>query len=107
VGILINKNIKDPLLEGKPVSQRIIPAQINPKFRKVTIVQCYAPTENADCDEKEVSYCHLDMTLLDIHRSDILLMGDSNTEVGIDNQDTEDVIWKHKLPQGKENGDLI
>jgi hypothetical protein len=39
VGILINKNIKDALLEWKPVSERrIITAQFNTKFRNTTVV---------------------------------------------------------------------
>jgi hypothetical protein len=45
VGILINKNIKGPLLEWNPVSERIITARIQTKLRKIFIVQCYAPTE--------------------------------------------------------------
>jgi hypothetical protein len=99
VGILINKNIKDTLLEWKPVSERIITAQINTKFRKMTVVQCHAPTENANLEEKEAFYNCLDRTLLDVHRNDIiLLMGDFNTQVGSDNQDTEDIIGKHRLP---------
>jgi hypothetical protein len=38
VGILINKNIKDALLKWKPVSEPIVTAQINTKFRKRIVV---------------------------------------------------------------------
>jgi exonuclease III len=62
----------------------------------MTVIQCYAPAENANLEEKEAFYNCLDRTLLDIHRSDIiLLMGDLNAQVGNDNQHTEDVIKKH------------
>jgi exonuclease III len=108
VRILINKNTKDALLECNPVYERIITAPINTKFRKMTVVQCYAPTENADLEEKEALYSHLHRTLLDIHRSDIILfMGNFNAQVGNDNQDTEHVIGKHGLPPRNMNGDLI
>jgi hypothetical protein len=53
VGILLNRNIQDALLEWKPVSERIVTIWINTKFRKMTVVQCYAPTENADLEEME------------------------------------------------------
>jgi hypothetical protein len=73
----------------------------------MTVVQCYAPTENADLEEKEAFYSRLHRTLLDIHRSDILLIADFNVKVGNDNQDTEDVIWKHGLQHRNENADLL
>jgi endonuclease/exonuclease/phosphatase family metal-dependent hydrolase len=73
----------------------------------MTVVQCYAPTENANLEEKEAFYS-LDRTLLDIHRSDnILLMGDFNAQVGSDNQYIGDVVGKHGLPHRNENGDLL
>ena len=56
VGILINKNIRGALLEWNPVSERIIIARIQTELRKISIVQCYAPTGNAEPVEKEPFY---------------------------------------------------
>jgi len=70
VGILVNKNIRGAFLECNPVSERIITARIQTKLRKMSTVQCYAPTENAELDEKEAFYSLLDKTLLGIKRSD-------------------------------------
>jgi hypothetical protein len=67
----------------------------------MTVVQCYAATENANREEKEAFYDRLDRTLLDMHRNKsdiILLMRDFNAQVGNDNQDTEDVIGKYSYP---------
>jgi exonuclease III len=47
VGILINKEVRVALFEWNPVSERIITARIQTKLRKISIIQCYAPTENA------------------------------------------------------------
>jgi hypothetical protein len=55
VGIPINKNIKGALLEWKSVSELIITAQMSTKFRKMTVVQCYAPTEIENFEEKKLS----------------------------------------------------
>jgi exonuclease III len=86
VRILINKNIKGALLERNPVSERIITARIQTKLRKISILQCYAPTESAELVEKEALYSLLDKTLLGIKRSDIIvMMGDFNAQVGNNN----------------------
>jgi hypothetical protein len=99
VRILIHKNIKDALLEWKLVSEQIITAWTNTKFRKMTVVQCYAPTENANLEENKAFYNHLDR-----HISAILLMGDFNAQAGNDNQDIEDVMRKHRFTHRNENG---
>jgi hypothetical protein len=108
VGILLNKNIRAALLKWNPISDRIITARVKIKFKKISIVQCYAPTEDAEPTEKEVFYSLLDRTLTDIHRSDIvLMMGDFNTKVRCDNEDIEYIMWKYGLPQRNENGELL
>jgi len=104
VGILVNKNIRRALLEWNPISERIITARIQTKLRKMSIVQCYAPTENAELDEKEAFYSLLDKTLVGIKRSDIIvMMGDFNAQVGNNNQDIEHIMGRHGMPCNKEN----
>jgi len=110
VGILVNKNIRGAFLEWNPVSERIITARIQTKLRKMSIVQCYAPIENAELDEKEAFYSLLDKTLLGIKRNDIIvMMGDFNAQVGNNNQDIEHIMGRHGMPCDKEdqNGQLL
>ena len=74
------------------------------------IVQCYAPTENAELDEKEAFFSLLDKTLLGIKKSDIIvMMGDFNAQVGNNNQDIEHIMGRHGMPCDKEseNGQLL
>jgi hypothetical protein len=52
------------------VSVRIITSSVKTKFRKMTVIQCYAPTYDAETEEKEQCYSLLDRTLTNIHRSD-------------------------------------
>jgi hypothetical protein len=66
VRILINKYIKGSLMEWNPVSERIITARIQTKLRKISTVQCHAPTESAELVEKKALYSLLDETLLGI-----------------------------------------
>jgi hypothetical protein len=108
VGILFNKETKNALLEWNPLSERIITARVKTKYRKMTIVQCYAPTEDGKPDEKESFYSILNKTLASLHRSDIILMmGDFNAKVGCNNEDVEHVMGKNGTRDCNENGALL
>jgi exonuclease III len=96
VGILINKEVRGALLQWNPVSERVITARIQTKLKKVSIVQCYAPTENAELVEKETFYSLLDKTLLGIKKSGIIIMmGDFNAQVEDNNKDIEHIMERH------------
>ena len=48
VGLLMTPEATKSLLSWLPVSPRILTARFNSKGRKVTILQCYAPTNTAE-----------------------------------------------------------
>lgn len=56
VGLLLTKQAYKSLMEWEPVSERVLTARFKSKFQEVTIVQCYAPTNAADPEEKEDFY---------------------------------------------------
>ena len=56
VAIIVNKKHEKSLLEWKPVSDRLIMARFNSKYTKLTLLSCYAPTEDASEEEKDVFY---------------------------------------------------
>nr|KAG5692410.1 hypothetical protein BaRGS_032463 [Batillaria attramentaria] len=96
------------LLSWEPVSPRILSARFNSKGRKVTIVQCYAPTNVADEEEKENFYEQLQAVLDKAPRRDLkILMGDLNAKVGTDNTDRELIMGKHGTGTQNENGELF
>jgi exonuclease III len=89
------------LNEWNPVSERIITSRVRTEFRKMSVIQCYAPTDYAKTEEKEQFYSPLDRTLINIHRSHIILvMGDFNAKVGNNNEDVEHLMGKHGLAIG-------
>jgi len=47
VAIIMSRNVTKPMLEYAPVNERII-ARFQAKEGKLTIIQCYAPTNEAD-----------------------------------------------------------
>ncbi|XP_055379428.1 craniofacial development protein 2-like [Condylostylus longicornis] len=59
VAILLDKTIRKSLINWKPVSDRIITAKLHPRLRKMTVVQCYAPTETSDDEAKDEFYYQL------------------------------------------------
>jgi len=71
----------------------------------LTIVQCYAPTNEAGIEEKEAFYGLLEATLHQIRQSDIIIMkGDFNAKIGDDNQGQKhvmaDTVWAIDMKMG-------
>lgn len=107
VGLLISKRAKQCLLEWNPVSDRIITARFQSKVRKITVIQCYAPTERAEMENKTLFYNTLSGVTDKINKGDIIIVcGDLNAQVGGDNQDFEEVMGKHGIGNRNENGDM-
>ena len=58
--------------------------------RKVTILQCYAPTNTSSLESKEEFHEQIQATMDKIPKRDLkILMGDLNAKVGSDNTDKE------------------
>ena len=52
VALLMTPEATRALLSWEPVSPRILTARFNSKGRRVTIIQCYAPTNMTDIEDK-------------------------------------------------------
>ena len=108
VGLLMTPEATQALLSWEPVSPRILTARFNSKGRKVTILQCYAPTNVADEKEKEDFYEQLQAILDKRPKRDLkLLMGDFNAKVGTDNTGRELIMGKHGTGAQNESGELF
>lgn len=59
VGLILSKNAARSLLEWEPVSERIITTRFASRGQNVTIIQCYAPKNLAETEEKEEFYHQL------------------------------------------------
>jgi hypothetical protein len=47
VGFILSKKAKQSMIDWKPVSSRIIVARFKSNVRNVTVIQCYALTEES------------------------------------------------------------
>ncbi|XP_055866667.1 craniofacial development protein 2-like [Biomphalaria glabrata] len=82
VGIIMSKIAASALIAWKPISDRIITARLQTKQIKVTTIQAYAPTEDAEDTIKDQFYNQLQTTLDETPTHDlILLMGDFNAKI--------------------------
>ena len=90
VTVLLSKRSAKSLLEWEPVSGRIIRARFDSRFQKVSIIMCYAASNNAEEEDKDFFYSQL-QTIVDRtpRRDMMILMGDINAKVGNDNTGRE------------------
>ena len=108
VALLMSPEATRALLSWEPVSPRIITARFNSRGRKVTILQCYAPTNTSSLESKEEFYEQIQATMDKIPKRDLkILMGDLNAKVGSDNTDKELIMGRHGVGEQNENGELF
>ncbi|KAL8622673.1 hypothetical protein ACOMHN_009307 [Nucella lapillus] len=108
VALLMTPEATRALLSWEPVSPRLLTARYNSKGRKVTIIQCYAPTNVANADDKEEFYDQLQATIDRAPKRDLkIVMGDMNAKVGANNSDKELIMGKHGMGEQNENGELF
>ena len=95
---LLSQEVSKSLLEWKPLGSRLIKARFNFRYTYLTVLVCYAPTEEAEDEEKTRFYDQLQAAVEDVPAHDMLLMiGDFNARTGNINTDRESVIGNHGL----------
>ena len=108
VTIVLKKGLERCLLEWKPISSRLISARLQGRHINITIIQCYAPTNDSDEEDKEDFYSQLQAEVGKAPRHDLLVvMGDLNAKVGSDNTDYERVMGKHGMGTRNDNGERL
>nr|KAG5699266.1 hypothetical protein BaRGS_000468 [Batillaria attramentaria] len=96
------------LIGWEPVNSRIITAKFITKKKdiKLNIIQCYAPTNDAEEEKKDDFYQQLQTVIDRGGAKDMtILMGDFNAKIGSDNTGYENTMGTHGLGQMNENGE--
>ena len=109
VGTAISKRINSSVQLWKAVSARVCMLRLEAKPTPVTIISCYAPTEEADSATKDDFYQSLQATVDDTPKGDLLLIGgDMNAKLGQAHIAESTYIDRAVKPsQRNDNGDRL
>ena len=108
VALLLNRKTEKALLEWKPFGSRLLKARFHSKYTKLSVLVCYAPTEDANAEVKDAFYDQLQTAMESVHAHDMLLiLGDLNAKVGSDNTGREHVMGKHGIGTINDNGERL
>ena len=108
VALIIQQQKAKSLIEWEPISDRLLRARFNSKYCKLTIIQCYAPTNEADDAVKDNWYEQLQAAIKNVPQHDMLIiMGDMNAKVGAENVGRERALGKHGCGKMNENGERL
>jgi hypothetical protein len=59
VALLLKPKSEKALIEWKPFGPRLLKARFHSKYTKLTVLVCYAPTEDIDAEVKDTFYDQL------------------------------------------------
>ena len=93
VALMLAPEAHAALIGWEPVNSRIITAKFTTKKKdiRLNIIQCYAPTNDAEEEKKDDFYQQPQAVLDGRGTKDItILMGDFNAKIGMDNTGYED-----------------
>ena len=108
VAIILKKGVERCLLEWKPVNSRLISTRLKGRHINISVIQCYAPTNDSSDESKDNFYHQLQTEVEKTPRHDLLvIMGDLNAKVGNDNTDYERVMGKHGMGTRNDNGERL
>ena len=106
VALMLSRSAQSALIGWEAHGPRIITASFRTKKIKMNVIQCYAPTNDSDEENKDQFYNRLQTIIDKCPVKDVnILMGDFNAKIGKDNTGYEEVMGKHGLGEINENGE--
>ncbi|VDP32974.1 unnamed protein product [Schistosoma curassoni] len=108
VALMLSRVARSALVGWESHGSTIIKASFKTKKEGIpmNIIQCYAPTNDTNDDIKDQFYERLESIIEKCPRKDlIILMGDLNAKVEIDNTGYEDIMGRHGLGERNKNGE--
>ena len=108
VALMLSSAAQRALIGWQAHGPRLITASFRTKKRRlnINIIQCYAPTNDSEEEEKEDFYQRLQEVVQSFSARDIIVtMGDMNAKIGRDNTGYEEVMGRHGEGEMNDNGE--
>lgn len=107
-GFLLNKKQGERVIDFKAISERICWIRLRGKYRKITIVNIHAPSEEKEIETKIDFYQQIENILTRIPKYDIkIIIGDFNAKVGREIMYKKITGGKSKHEESNENGKML
>lgn len=105
VGYAVKKAISESVIGFTPINERMCNIRLSGRFQNISLISIYAPTEDAEEEEKDAFYGILEEEVNKLPQYDIkIVIGDANAKVGREEIWTE-VAGKESLHEStNENG---
>ena len=95
VGLLLGSKASKALSEWEPIDERLLYARFKSTHGNMSMIVCYAPTNNATDDKKDEFYAKLQEVAGRVARHDVLAcIGDFNAALGSSNVGFESCMGK-------------
>ncbi|KAK7107318.1 hypothetical protein V1264_015265 [Littorina saxatilis] len=108
VAMMLSKSAQGALLGWEAHGPRIMTASFRTKKKRINmdVIQCYAPTNDSEEEEKDDFYNRL-LTIIQDRpkRNIIIVMGDFNAKIGSDNRGYEEIMGQQGLGEMNDNGE--
>lgn len=108
VAFMIFGELKNKIIETKMISGRLAYLRIQAKPYNISLLNIYAPTENADKEDKDTFYEEMERAMDAIPKEDaVLLLGDFNAQIGKEKH-IEHIAGKHTIHnKTNNNGQML
>ena len=110
VALMLSRTAQRALIGWEGHGPRIITATFRTNERRINmdLIQCYAPTNDSDDQDKEEFYSRLLTIIQDRpERNVIIVMGDFNAKIGSDNRGYEEIMGQQGLGEMNTMGNLF
>ena len=108
ITIILRKGMEKCLMEWKPINSRLMRIRMKGKHINITILQCYAPTNDSEEESKDAFYDQLQAELESTPGHEMkIVMGDLNAKVGGDNTNHDRAMGKEGCGSMNNNGERL
>ncbi|KAJ3661236.1 hypothetical protein Zmor_005642 [Zophobas morio] len=107
-GFMVKKSLKGAVITFKPISERMSYIRLRSKYRKISLLNIHAPTEEKDLEVKTEYYEELEREYVKIPKHDIkMVIGDANAMIGKENCYRPTIGKENKHQKTNQNGEKL